>query len=65
MKEVLVVPKLNQNLLSVSKLAKDNCCTLEFDETNFVVKDKKTRTLLAKGTKRNDSMLWKITIFVL
>ncbi|KAH0644484.1 hypothetical protein KY284_032368 [Solanum tuberosum] len=38
---------------SVSKLAKDNCCTLEFDETKFVVKDKKTRTLLAKGTKRN------------
>ncbi|KAH0764298.1 hypothetical protein KY285_000169 [Solanum tuberosum] len=38
---------------SVSKLANDNCCTLEFDETNFVVKDKKTRTLLAKGTKKN------------
>ncbi|KAH0679283.1 hypothetical protein KY284_020368 [Solanum tuberosum] len=54
LKEVLVVPKINKNLLSVSKLAKDNCCTLEFDETNFVVKEKKTRTLLAKGTKRNE-----------
>ncbi|KAH0767910.1 hypothetical protein KY285_003781 [Solanum tuberosum] len=53
LKEVLVVPKINKNLLSVSKLAKDNCCTLEFDETNFVVKEKKTRTLLANGTKRN------------
>ena len=53
MKEVLVVPKINKNLLSVSKLAKNNCCTLEFNETNFVVKDKKTRTLLVKGTKRN------------
>ncbi|XP_049400053.1 uncharacterized protein LOC125864182 [Solanum stenotomum] len=53
LKEVLVVPKINKNLLSVSKLAKDNCCTLEFDETNFVVNDKKTRTLLAKGPKRN------------
>ncbi|KAH0650517.1 hypothetical protein KY284_030429 [Solanum tuberosum] len=53
LKENLVVPKINKNLLSVSKLAKDNCCTLEFDETNFVVKDKKTRTLLAKGYKRN------------
>ena len=43
-KKVLVVSKINKNLLAVSKLAKDNCCTLEFDETNFVVKDKKTRT---------------------
>ena len=67
LKEVLVVPKINKNLLSVSKLAKDNCCTLEFDETNFVVKDKKTRTLLVKGTKRNviyaleDNYLYALT----
>ena len=53
LKEVLLVPKINKNLLSVSKLAKDNCCTLEFDDTNFVVKDKRTRTLLDKGSKRN------------
>ena len=53
LKKVLVVPKINKILLSVSKLAKDNYCTLEFDETKFVVKDKKTRTLLVKGTKRN------------
>ena len=31
LKEVLIVPKLNKNLLSVSKLGKNNCCTLEFD----------------------------------
>ena len=37
LKKVLIVPKINKNLLSVSKLAKDNCCNLEFDETNFVV----------------------------
>ncbi|KAH0766684.1 hypothetical protein KY285_002555 [Solanum tuberosum] len=53
LKEVLVVPKINKKLLSVRKLAKDNCCTLKFDETNFVVKDKKTMTLLPKGTKMN------------
>ncbi|KAH0678941.1 hypothetical protein KY284_020026 [Solanum tuberosum] len=53
---------------SVSKLAKDNCCTLEFDETNFVAKDKKTRTLLAKGSKRNglyaleDNNLYALTV---
>ena len=53
LKEVLVVPKIYKNLLSVSKLAKDNCCTLEFDKTNFVVKDKRTRKMLSKGSKRN------------
>ncbi|KAF3655510.1 hypothetical protein FXO38_14642 [Capsicum annuum] len=53
LQDVLVVPKIAKNLLSVSKIAKDNSCTLEFDETDFVVKDKKTRTLLAKGYKRN------------
>ena len=37
LKIVLVVPKINKHLLSVSKIAKDNCCTHEFDETNFVV----------------------------
>ena len=53
LKNVLVVPKINRNLLSVSKIAKDNCCTLKFYETNFVVKDKSTRTLLDKTSKRN------------
>ena len=50
LKEVIVVPKINKNLISVNNLAKNNYCILEFDETNFFVKDKKTRTLLAKGT---------------
>uniref|UniRef100_A0A3Q7IG25 Reverse transcriptase Ty1/copia-type domain-containing protein n=1 Tax=Solanum lycopersicum TaxID=4081 RepID=A0A3Q7IG25_SOLLC len=51
----------------LNKLAKDNCCTLEFDETNFVVKVKWTRTLLNKGFKRNglnaleDNNLYSLT----
>ncbi|PHU00648.1 hypothetical protein BC332_30435 [Capsicum chinense] len=53
LQDVLLVRKIAKNLLSVSKIAKDNSCTLEFDETDFVIKDKKTRTLLAKGYKRN------------
>ena len=67
LKKVLVVPKINKNLLSVSKFAKDNCCSLEFDETNFVVQDKRTRTLLDKGSKRNglyaleDNNLYSLT----
>ncbi|KAF3671354.1 hypothetical protein T459_28432 [Capsicum annuum] len=53
LKEVLVVPKITKNLLSVHNIAKDNSCTLEFDESDFFVKDKKTRTLLAKGSSKD------------
>lgn len=51
-KEILVVPKLNKNLLFVSKLAKDNSCTPEFDEFDFVVRDKKPGKWLASRSKK-------------
>ncbi|KAH0636165.1 hypothetical protein KY290_038324 [Solanum tuberosum] len=54
LKDVLVVPKLKKKLLSVSKLASDNECLLEFTDSEFVVKDKKTRNLLAKGSRKGD-----------
>jgi len=50
--EVLVVPELKKKLLSVSKLTKDNYCTIEFDESTFDVKDKVTGKQLAKGSRR-------------
>lgn len=49
-KDILVVPKIIKNLLSVSKLAKDNSVKLEFDEFGFLIKDKMLGTLLAKGS---------------
>lgn len=52
LKDVLVIPKLKKNLLSVSKLASDNACLLEFTDCDFVVKDKKTRNLLAEGSRK-------------
>ncbi|XP_075088534.1 uncharacterized protein LOC142170506 [Nicotiana tabacum] len=54
LKDVLVVPKLKKNLLSVSKLASDNACLLEFTDCDFVLKDKKTRNLLPKGSRKGD-----------
>lgn len=51
--EMLVVPELKKNLISVSKITKDNACTIEFSDSDFVVKDKKTRMLLAKGSMKN------------
>lgn len=68
MKEVFVLSKINKNLFSVSKLAIDNCCTIEFDETILFVKDKKTTTILPKGTKINglyaleDKILYVLTV---
>lgn len=53
LQEVLVVPKIAKNMLSISKIPKDNSCTLEFEETDFVVKDKKIRELLAKEYTRS------------
>nr|XP_009767591.1 PREDICTED: uncharacterized protein LOC104218727 [Nicotiana sylvestris] len=54
LKDDFVVPKLKKNLISVSKFVKDNACSLEFTDEDFIVKDKKTRITLAKGNKRND-----------
>lgn len=51
---MLVVPKLKKNQLTVSEIARDNCCTIEFDESSFVVKDKMTGTQIAKGARRGD-----------
>ncbi|KAH0773730.1 hypothetical protein KY290_010867 [Solanum tuberosum] len=66
-KDILVVSKITKNLLSVSKLAKDNSATLEFDEFGFLIKDKKSGTPLAKGSnagglyQREDNNLFALT----
>ena len=48
MKNVLVVPDIKKNLVSVGKLAKDNACTVTFDANNFYVKSFQGN-VLAKG----------------
>ncbi|CAL5376411.1 unnamed protein product [Camellia sinensis] len=40
---MLHVPTLSSNLLSVHHLAVDNNCTITFDEDSFLVQDKNTR----------------------
>lgn len=42
---------MTKNLLSVSKLAKDNDCVITFSTDNFVVKNKQGE-ILAKGHKK-------------
>ena len=43
LKDVLVVPQLKRNLLSMAQLTNDFPCSLEFDANNFIVKNKQNR----------------------
>ncbi|KAL3345216.1 hypothetical protein AABB24_024254 [Solanum stoloniferum] len=54
LKDVFVVPNLKKNLNSVSKLVKDNACSLKFMDEGFIVKDKRTKPILAKGNMRHN-----------
>ncbi|KAE8703262.1 Dynamin-related protein 5A [Hibiscus syriacus] len=46
---LLLVPQITKNLLSVSKLARDNDVFLEFHANRCYVRDEKTRNILLQG----------------
>lgn len=46
---LLHVPNISSNLLSVHQLTKDNNCSVTFDSNSFVVQDKHTNKVLHKG----------------
>ena len=48
---VLVVPDIKKNLLSVSQLTSDYPCYFQFDDHGFVIKDLRTHKVLASGSK--------------
>lgn len=52
--DVLVVPKIKENLVSVSKLTKDNACVCEFSGSNFVIKNQATGRILARGSRQGN-----------
>lgn len=52
--DILCVPSIKQNLLSVSKLCKTNCVSVEFFPKHFLVKDLKTGTVLMQGHHHNN-----------
>lgn len=54
LKEVLIVPEANRNLIFVSQLAKDNYCICEFTASGFVIKDRETGRVLAMGSKQGN-----------
>ncbi|CAL5389833.1 unnamed protein product [Camellia sinensis] len=49
LQQVLHVPHISSNLLSVHRLASDNNCSVIFDADKFVVQDKDTKSILYKG----------------
>lgn len=49
--DVLVVPELKKNLLSVGNFASDNHCSFEFTHFGFIIKDQNQR-MIAKGHKK-------------
>lgn len=51
LKNVLLVPNITKNLLSIGKLADDLSCVILFSSKGFVVKDKKTWKTLASGCR--------------
>lgn len=50
--DVLLVPDIKKNLLSVSQLTSDLPCYFEFTSDGFVVKEQKTNQVMAKGNKK-------------
>jgi histone deacetylase 1/2 len=54
LKQVLCVPKIQSNLLSVSKLCQSNGCSVEFFPNSFVVKDLKSGQALLQGPLKQD-----------
>ena len=55
---VLCVPSMKKNLISVSQLCSPNNVSVEFLPTSFYVKDLRTRALLLHGTARNGVYEW-------
>ena len=51
LKDVLVVPELKKNLLSVGKFTSDNHCIFEFTSSGFMIKDQNQRMIAREHKK--------------
>ncbi|RVX23684.1 Retrovirus-related Pol polyprotein from transposon RE1 [Vitis vinifera] len=50
---VLVVPEIKKNLISISQLTKDNNCCVTFSSSGFTIQDRVTRVVLGVGRCEN------------
>jgi hypothetical protein len=60
---VLHVPHLIRNLLSIRKFTLDNSCTIEFDTFGFSMKDLKTRRVILRCNSDRDLYTFPGTVF--
>ena len=51
--DVLVVPDIKKNLISIPQLTHDYPCYVIFDDHGFLIKDLKTNQILASGSKKD------------
>ena len=51
--DVLLVPDIKKDSISVSKLTSDLPLKFEFDGDGFVIKDRSTNRIVARGTKKD------------
>ncbi|KAE8690865.1 hypothetical protein F3Y22_tig00110893pilonHSYRG00648 [Hibiscus syriacus] len=58
--DLLLVPKITKNLLSVSKLARDNGVYFEFHASNCCVRDEGTGAVLLQGKEKDGLYLFHI-----
>lgn len=61
---ILHVPSIQQQLLSVNKFAKNNHCSFEFDSNRFVVKDRRTKGILMQGQQRLAFINCQVMLYV-
>ncbi|KAF3785990.1 hypothetical protein EJ110_NYTH24012 [Nymphaea thermarum] len=54
LKNVLVVPSVKKNIISVSKLIDDTHSSVEFTPSSVYVKDARTKKTFAEGTRKGD-----------
>ena len=53
LKNVLMVPSITKNLISISKFTIENDVIVEFDSTCFYIKDKQSRKILLQGVLKD------------
>jgi len=54
--DVLVVPQLTKNLLSISKLTSDYLLSIPFIDTSFIIQNCNTGKVVAIGHRRKDGL---------
>ena len=53
LRNILLVPPITKNLISISKSTLENDVIVEFDSTCYSVKDKKSKVVLLQGKLKN------------